>query len=227
MLKMTQLIGFGAKQESAAAPLTTVSFLASSTSVDSETITLPASIAAGDLIIVLDAISNDSSPTLVTPSGFTNVTNATSSYMRFASCYKIADGSEASTSVTGLLPDPPGGGAKIAAVFRGDVAISSFTPASINQPSIDNANPTAQSVTASGGTPPLIVFGFYVNDYGSGVNPRTFSPTKDGEINESGATYCDLWLAYKIYNSSPANVTVDMDDEGYGNGIQSYYGAMT
>ncbi|HWE21758.1 MAG TPA: hypothetical protein VG758_32045 [Hyphomicrobiaceae bacterium] len=39
------------------------------------------------------------------------------------------------------------------------------------------------------------------------------TPAKDGEINVVlGAL--NAYLAYKIYNSSPVNVTVDMDDEG-------------
>ena len=45
------------------------------------------------------------------------------------------------------------------------------------------------------------------------------SPAKDGEVANGTTPY----LAYKVYNSSPANVSVDMDDEGDGNTLQSCY----
>jgi hypothetical protein len=51
------------------------------------------------------------------------------------------------------------------------------------------------------------------------VDPRNFFPAKDGEITFNGQQY----LAYKIYNRFPENVTVDTDDNGDRNSLQSFY----
>jgi len=86
-----------------------------------------------------------------------------------------------------------------------------------------SGNPAAQTVNASGGAPPLIVLGCYVAAINA-VNPRTFNPAKDGEIQATAVDGPeDLWLAYKIYNSSPADVAIDMDDEGLFNALVSCY----
>jgi hypothetical protein len=45
------------------------------------------------------------------------------------------------------------------------------------------------------------------------------SPAKDGEAT-SGS---DCYLAWKIYDASPADVTADMDDEGTVNALASGY----
>jgi len=69
----------------------------------------------------------------------------------------------------------------------------------------------------------LIVLGCYVAAINA-VNPRTFNPAKDGEIQATAVDGPeDLWLAYKIYNSSPADVSIDMDDEGLFNALVSCY----
>ena len=51
------------------------------------------------------------------------------------------------------------------------------------------------------------------------------SPAKDGEIqsDEGGIEFFDNWLAYKIYNSSPADASVDMDDESSENYLSSFF----
>ena len=81
-----------------------------------------------------------------------------------------------------------------------------------------DGNPSAQVVGASSGTPPLIVIGAYGTT--GTVDPRTFSTTKDGEIT---ADSFNAYLAYKIYNSSPQDSSIDMDDEGDANILQSCY----
>lgn len=51
------------------------------------------------------------------------------------------------------------------------------------------------------------------------VDPRSLSPARDSEINLTNY----LCFTYKIYNSSPADVAVDMDDDGCMKGLQSLY----
>jgi hypothetical protein len=112
---------------------------------------------------------------------------------------------------------------KVLLVFRPNVPATAYTPQDAAG-EVNDGNPSAQTVNASGGLAPLVVFGAYSErGSGGGVNPRTFtvggSAAKDGEVNSTSFCY----LAWKIYNSSPADVVVDMDDEGAGNGLQSFY----
>ena len=85
-----------------------------------------------------------------------------------------------------------------------------------------DGNPTAHTVGASAGPAPLIVLGCYETGSGS-IDPRTFSPAKDGEITSSQFHY----LAYKIHNSAPADVSIDMDDEGIAATLHTMYLACT
>lgn len=208
---------------SAAAPATSFAFQASATSVLS-TITGPASIIAGDLLVLSDYVADSSSaPAVTVPAGFSVMQNAALGNIRHVLSRKIADGSEASASLTGMSADTAH--SKILFVFRPDNPLTTVSDAS-GGAQFTSSNPSAQNIVASGGTPPLIVIGAYVAFDTPGpaaVNPRTFSPTKDGEVQHNTFSgFIDHWLAYKIYNSSPADVSIDMDDEGT-NSLQSRY----
>lgn len=191
---------------SESAALTTITQQSSATST-ATTITAPAGINAGDLLVLLDyVIDIFSTPTSVVPSGFTSISDVTSGKTRCILSYKKADGTEGSTSLTGMSS---GSGTlyKTLVTFRGDVAATTITS---NDPGgqATTGNPTAQTVTASGGSPPLVVIGGYASS--NNVSPRTMSPAKDGEVGNG----TNVYIAWKIYNSSPADVSVDMDDEG-------------
>jgi hypothetical protein len=208
-----------------AGALTTIVQQASATSTAS-TINAPADIIAGDLILLLDrARSAGSPPTAAIPSGFAtisdqNITGGLVGTRQIAS-YKLADGSEASAVLTGMngssgtTPN-----LKALLVMRGNVPAASLTVSTPNAQATD-ANPTGQSVVASAGVVPLVVFGCYGAD-NVAVSPRTMSPAKDGEVNPN----TNLYLAWLIQNSVPADVSVDMDDEGNKNILQSFYVAM-
>jgi hypothetical protein len=200
------------------APLvTSLAFQTSATNENTGSITGPASIQAGDLLVLLDyAAVTPSPPAATVPSGFTQITTATGGLSRVVLSMKKATGAEASASLTGMIGNI--GDAKLLYVFRGNVPITVIQALSVGQQSTD-LNPTAQVVTASGGTPPLVVIGAYSSS--GTVSPRTFTPAKDGEINTTNTG--DQWLAYKIYNASPADVTIDMDDEGSENCLMSCY----
>jgi hypothetical protein len=215
-LKLGFLPGFIPPGAGAASRLTTLTNVLSSTDSSGAAFTLPTGIIAGDLIIVLDCADSDAS--ISAPTGFTTIVSAAVGGMDMVLSYKLAVGTESGASVNGL--DGSFGEGKIVEVFRGNVPIKTVTPADTANEGTDN-NPSAQTVNASGGTPPLIVFGGYESFDGS-VNPRTFtvagSPAKDDEQQLSGfgtgSGAIDLWLAWKIYNTNPADVVVDMDDEG-------------
>jgi hypothetical protein len=207
-----------ARKPVVAADLTTITQIASATST-ATTITGPAGIEAGDLLVLVDRAENISGvPTLVTPTGFTSINNLSDgAFNRVNLSFKIADGSEASASITGMAGTDYV--TKAMYVFRGDVAIAAASPQSVAGEQTAG-NPAAQNVAAASGTPPLVVIATY-SAYADPVDPRTMSPAKDGEVSVSVDTQAVTWLAYKIYDASPADVSVDMDDEGTLNALQS------
>lgn len=213
-------------------------FFASATSVGT-TITGPAGITAGNLLVMVDLVWGGSSPTTAVPTGFSAISNVTNSNRRQILSYKVADGTEAGATLTGMTA-----GAfitrKSLICFRGGKKI---TTASSNDPDgILTADPSAQTITSGSGTAPLVVIGAYTSHMTSvgttgPIDPRTFtvsgSPAKDGEFENTGTNSSDLWssvwIAWKVYfhNQTPANVVVDMENEGSANGLQSCYIAVS
>lgn len=216
-----ELIGFRAGG-TAAAGITTLTFQNSSTST-AATITLPGSINAGDLIILFDRAQGTSAPAAVTPTGFTQIANFAASTIRNVISYKIAAGTESSSSITGM--DGNISDAKIALVYRGDAAISTVIINDLATQATD-ADPTSQVVNASGSPAPLIVLGSYGTSAGGAAFTRTMSPAEDSEITASANVY---YVKRKDYNSSPADVTVDMNDPGSNsnNVLASFYITVT
>ena len=221
MFMVNHLIGFGAGGEA----LTTLTQVLSATDNDGAAFTLPVGIVAGDLIIVWDYAAGITLPADATPSGFTQVLTVTDgTNVRAKLSFKIAVGTESGASVNGLNGDVREG--KLTYVFRGNAPIAVATPAD-TATELTGGNPAAQTVNASGAAVPLVVVGCYTTATGGTVDPRTFtvggSAAKDGEITVNPAGGGNMYLAFKIYNSSPADVVVDMDDEGAGNVLASCY----
>lgn len=208
------LLGYGAAAASAS-----IAFFASATSTAS-TITLPASIDAGDLILLLQE-SNSSTVTVtpVTPTGFTNLVNINIAFgftgeIRVMVDYKLADGTETG-SITGMNSSTNN---KILAIFRRSPAASAL---SFSTPTTQttSGDPTSQNIAASGGTVPLIgIGGFYSS---GGLIGKSFSPAADASI----AVGTGLNFDYKIYNSSPVNITIDEADGGT-NALVGFYAQM-
>ena len=204
----------------ASAP-TSLTFIASATSTGAN-ITIPAGAAAGDLAILVDCgLQGNPGPSLVIPSGFTQVANtAPSNTRRMTTSRKVLVGGDPSSSITGM--NGLGSNDKVLLVFRPDAAINSVTQSTWHTPSQTNANPPSQSVVASAGDPPLIVIGAASNSTSASAF-STASPAFDGTVTSSNR----LIVGYKIYNSSPANHTIDMNDLGAANVLQSGYIAVS
>jgi len=193
------------------------------------TITFPASIISGDLIVLQDSAAGSSAPS-VTPSGFTQIGTSltfsnTNSY-RSNLWYKIATGTESgSLTVMAGVFDTTSTWSEMA-VFRGSGVITGVSVNSSAQQGT-SSTPTTQTVTSGSGLVPLIVLGGYgdlIDVPPNGVvNTRGMSPSKDAEISAHASQY----LAYKIYNSSQANVDVSMNDEGNMNMLRSCYLQLT
>lgn len=201
-------------------PPTSVSFFGSSTSVDSATITLPANIEEGDIIVFEDA-TEQFGPLVITPSGFTSIdklpTGAPEGTQSWLS-YKVADGTEGGAVITGITP--LGESRKTALVFRPN----SSAPVTVNSivSVISNSAIGTQTITSDSGTEPLfvvVVFGILT---GSSLGAQTISAS-DGNVANGGGTNINTNTYYKIYNSSDADVTASLADGGNRNFIQGLY----
>lgn len=189
---------------------------------NSQTITIPGPVTAGDLCIIWNQGYNGGTPADVTPSGFTKLMTATLLGSRMSLFAKILTGSE--TTVTGLDGDSSVDRHWAVATFHPDFPISGFSNGMTPNSEITNGNPAAQTITAaSSPSKPIIVWG-QMNTSGS-VNPRTTSPV----MNELTTMDAQHYAHYKIYSSSDTlvNHTYDMDDEGNANMLQSGYLVFT
>lgn len=195
-----------------AAGAQTIAFRSSATST-ANTITAPSDIIAGDLLVLYDrAVDTSGVPTSVVPSGFTSILDEAHEGTRRTICsFKIANGTEASATITGM--DAISVDIKTLIVFSTGGATSAIAYDSIFQST--EADPTAQTINASSGTPPLVVIGFVRQISATG---QSMSPTQDGTVaNGQNIGY------YKMYNSSPADVTFDCGDGGNNNVLMSFY----
>lgn len=207
-----------------AEPLTSLSVFGSDFDRDASPM-VPVGVQAGDIIVVAEYVaSTDINP--ATPAGFTawmtyglavSDGNGFQSWLRVS--HKVAIGTEGGTSINAANGNHT--------ELRGVVIIRPNTPATtitatptagtnpVTNGWNTNGNPEPITLAAGSKQAPLIVFGFY--GAAGTVSPRTMTPAKDGEIgsNPSGGSEFDaFYIAWKIYNSTPANVTIDMEDEG-------------
>lgn len=118
------------RRQHATTTLTALTTSYASSSEDSATISLPGSAAEGDLAVLCDrAQSTGSSPTSVTPTGWTLVASTTADWVQYARqnlSYKILTASDISAgSVTGMLHSGTGAvhTRKYMTVFHGDAPI--------------------------------------------------------------------------------------------------------
>jgi hypothetical protein len=150
--------------------LTTFELVASSDADGTTSITAPADIQAGDLLIIVQRASNSnaSPPTAVTPSGFLTASNEAGTFFakkydfstRVIVNYKVADGSEASGSfsiMNGSDVDIPLDEVATFLVFRGNVALSGVNLGDV-EGGIFSPDTEEFIINASAGAPPLLVF---------------------------------------------------------------------
>ncbi len=188
--------------------ITSITKQADATSTAS-TITCP-TVERGDLLVLADSPTNSSgTPTTVVPTGFTSIENISLSTRRQIVSYKIADGSESGSSITGM--NGTSANRKVLVVYRPNRPATTayvFTVAG----QATTANPFAVMLDNAAQAYPQVVIGIYGAT--GAVDPRTFtvdgSAAKDGEV----AVGTSLYQAWKIYNSGASTVSIDMDDEG-------------
>lgn len=200
--------------------ITSITHVADTSSAGLGTITISASAQAGDVAVFSDFTTNTNNgtpPTAVNPgSEWTLIQDTTLSDTngyRMSTYYRILDSGDPGSTITGMDDNRED---KVMSVFRGNVAVVTVTPSTWNEEAT-MGNPASQSVLASGGTAPLVVIGVAAVDSGTAAF-STSSPAFDATVANSDT---DIILGYKIYDSSPADHTIDMNDLGAGNTLQS------
>lgn len=199
----------------------TLEFIETDTT-STNTISPSANIAVGDLC-VLFYMTYDNDADFVTsgPSDFTEIYN--NAYLYAPATYNaVTIEARILTSTSSFSAGTVNGTVDSRAVrtfyFRPSQALSSFTASTVNSQTTAS-NPSSQTVSASGGNSPLIVFG-----HASTTGNAAFSTSSPAFDN----TYTDSYTlssitGYKIYNSSPEDHSIDMNDLGSGNRLVSFY----
>lgn len=162
-------------------------------------ITPPQSVLANDLLFIFNLGGNASGAniTAVTPSGFTNITNKSTTsgnvVRRGMSHFKIAAGGE--TSWTGMSATARWW---VCLQFRPTKALTAVDTSSWG--SAVTANPSNASVPS--GTAPYIAFG---------IDTHTSAPGQSwsGATEDDTVSVGDINLKYKIYNVGGAAITID------------------
>lgn len=195
---------------------------AHSTSLDSATITAPADIQAGDLLILMDVawtIAITVPPTVV-PTGFTSILNTSSAsgmYGRTITSYKIADGSEASSSITGMAASLDN--AKTLLVFRANMPISSVT---VNDAAgeMTTNDPASQTISVGSSTTLALSFGGFFGDSAGPTSVFTIggSAADDGSVTNGNQT-----CKWRTDENSFSDIVADTGDAGFTNALHSFY----
>lgn len=182
---------------------------------NSTTITAPSGIVEGDILFFFDrALNTSGAPTAVIPSGFTQISNITLGNRRQIVSYKVADGTEAGATITGMASTSAN--AKRILAFSTGVSSPTATVQSINE-QITNAAPSNQTITCGSSSSALIAVSYLGQ---TTLTSYTFTPTEDDSYPNNTN---NNQIKYKIYNTSPANVTVTAGDGGNENALQSFY----
>lgn len=218
----------------AAANRVTSLALHASVAVDNPQITIPATALPGDVGVLCDAASDVAEifgppptiPTAVLPSGWTQISDQSVSdgstvAIRSLLSYRILQASDAGATLTGMDTTAYGGASrKVLLVFRPDRPATGVSIGSLASEGA-TGDPVSQTVTSSGGTPPLAVIAVY-RASGAALSSISFSPTQDGEVTQG----TPMSVRYKLYNASPADVTVDLPDLAVQT-LQSFYVQVT
>jgi len=186
-----------------------VSFVSSTTSTAS-TITCP-TVSPYDVGILWDVAGNSGGiPSTVVPSGWTSIANASvdaGSYeVRSILSYRIFDGSEDGSTITGMSS---AGHAKVLLLFRpaaGSVVSALALQSPWGSQALDG-DITPQTISASGQSAPLVRIGA-ASRVGSSTS-LTLSGTFDAAVITVTGTNTRANIGYAVQNSAPSDDTID------------------
>lgn len=204
---------------SAPVPPTSSSLFATSAS-SASTVTLPGSIQAGDIILLWQYAYNFSSlPAEVVPAGYTTIINHPNGVQRNHLAYRIADGSEGGTTITGMAGSTAN--YKWVQVIRPNTAANSLVGTDTYSTQIAG-NPAAKTHTISGyGSDSLVIVATHLWANAQATSANT-SSTPASTYTHQNTTQQAFFRFYSSGVSGRAtSVVVDMNDIGNGNTIQS------
>ncbi|MGE3712644.1 MAG: hypothetical protein AB7G35_23615 [Hyphomicrobiaceae bacterium] len=192
------------------------------TSTDSDSIVIQAdgiggSVAAGDVAVLFDCAVGGSGN--VTPDGWITVKSQSdgATGVAYDVSWKILEAGDIGATVVGQSPGAAG--AKMMMFLRPSGGSIASVAASTWDGEVTSGNPASQSVLASGVAVPVVVFGMAFEP--GTVNPAFSTASPAFDLTQGSATH--MRVGVKIYNSSPANHTIDMGDLGGPNVLCSGY----
>ena len=203
--------GFGG----ALGPVTSLTFFAAVEGGAATTIALPVGLKKYDVAVLIDrGLGGEGGTNDVTPTNWEDLISQadwSEAVLFNVSGRIIQDASESEDVIAGNVL-----GEKVLLVYRPNGIVTTLTRGPANPVAGENAtgNPTPQVIEADSLTPPMVLFGLF-----RGSNPFTtsvldFSPAQDRFTAFDGNDPSTFWVGDKIYNTSPADTTVDMPDVG-------------
>lgn len=171
----------------------------------------------GDLFVVFASGDGGfNTPSILTPSGWETAISASNSFTDTAwgIHWKILDSGDNQT-----YNFVSSGASRYCLIYKFFTSPTSVV-ADLIAAEDNSGNPGSQTKTISAITVPLIVFGAFSADTSSSFT-TSFSTTEDDSTTAvDGSFRC--YFEHKVYNSSPANTTIDMGDEGSINFLASF-----
>ncbi len=198
------------------------------------TISLPTGAAAGDLAVLSYATKNTASaaPGIGTPSGWSNGANIAQPsgvFVRHGMAYKVLNAGDITAGSVTLAATGNDFNRQRMHIFRPDsgyeISAITLSPAdTANRYSASTGNPSALVLDGSSHSAPVVIVGFALQEAGDTVSFSTESPAFDA-TGTAGAA--NMLVGYKVYNSSPADLTIDIGDSGAYNILRGLVLALT
>lgn len=187
----------------------TFTFVGSATS-GGDSITIPTAAIAGDWGILFDAaVDLDTAIPATVPAGWSSLATGALTgppNYRMVVSERTLVGGGSITGLAGFLTIR-----KILLVFRSSSAILTKTGSTWGT-EVTASNPASQLVSASGVAAPLGVFAFAMLQSSSAPTFSTESPSMTN-ITRTG-TNISIRVGYTMYDASPSNQSVDLNDAG-------------
>jgi len=194
----------------------------SNTTTTTAGVAIPSDFAEGDVAVLFQYARGSGSYGGGTPTGWTLVANNRTTTGTGGTwghiSYKIMASGDPGTSATGGIT----GGqeqAKIMIGFRPNAPVTTVSISSLNTHAA--ATDAATQTVTDPGTKPFIAFAHYLNS--AGVTNRTSNATMT-EVASAAAAATEHYMRYLGYNvgDTSQSITVDMDDNGDNNVLQSF-----